>query len=70
MEYYPWNLLKRAILEKGNVEIHIHGLEELSIKELFQIPAIRTLREIQMQLDNPDLTDGEKIKWIKYLLKD
>lgn len=69
MIHYPWNLLMRAILENGAVDINIRGLEGLSAKEIFELPSVAILREIRLQIHNPDLSDGEKVAWIRSVLE-
>lgn len=69
MIHFPWNLLMRALSEKGRVDISIYGLEELDLKEVFEFPSAAILREIQLQLSNPDLSDSEKVLWIRSLLE-
>lgn len=65
---YPWNLLIRAILENGDVDIHVRGLEGLNAKEIFELPSVSILREIKQQLNNPDLSDQEKVALIQAML--
>lgn len=69
MIHFPWNLLMRALSEKGRVDISIYGLEELDLKEVFEFPSVAILREIQLQLNNPNLSDSEKVLWIRSLLE-
>lgn len=69
MMHYPWNLLIRAISENGGVDINVHGLEGLDVKEIFELPSVAILRDIRLQLHNPDLSDGEKIAWIRSALE-
>lgn len=66
---YPWNLLLDAILKNGGVEIHIHGLEGLNAKEIFELPSVSILREVRQQINNPDLSDQEKVALIQTLLE-
>lgn len=68
MIHYPWNLLMQALSEKGRVDVCIHGLEGLSTKEIFEFPSAAILREIRLQVNNPDLSDQEKVAWIQSLL--
>lgn len=69
MIHYPWNLLMQTLSEKGRVDISIHGLEGLDLKEIFEFPSVAILREIQLQVNNPDLSDSEKVSWIQSLLE-
>lgn len=65
---YPWNLIIRAILENGGIDVNIRGLEGLDVKEIFDLPSVAILRDIRLQLYNPDLSDSEKIAWIQAVL--
>lgn len=66
---YPWNLLVQAISDKGGVDINIHGLEGLSAREIFELPSVSLLQEIRLQLENPDLSDREKVEYIRSILE-
>lgn len=66
---YPWNLLIQAISDKGGVDINIRGLEGLDVREIFELPSVALLREIRLQLENPDLSDREKVECIQSLLE-
>lgn len=66
---YPWNFLIQAISENGSVDVNIRGLEGLNLKEIFDLPSVALLREIRLQIENPDLSDREKVTWIRSVLE-
>lgn len=69
MLHYPWNLLIRAISQNGGIDISVRGLEGLDMKKVFELPSVSILREIQLQVNNPDLSDSEKVSLIQSLLE-
>lgn len=65
---YPWNAICNYLIRHGKVEYKISGLEDVELDRILSQTATTMIRDIQMQIDNPDMSDSEKVSYIRNTL--
>lgn len=67
---YPWNTICKYLLRHGKIEVTVSGLEDVSLEDVLRSRASNMIREIQLMVENPDMTDSEKVEYIRDVLEE